>query len=527
METNLQSNGPAKVFCVLSGILAALTGLFYGLMLVFNFTDAGEYRLLMLGFLFLAASALYAVYRIPADLLSDRRKIIGWSLAAALLLMAQLRFVKAIYGNIAYDFNYLYVAARGLAWEGTLGGVAEYFARFPNNLFLALAFAVVVKLATLFGVTNLMAVLTVCSVAAVDAAVVLTWFCAKKISPRAPRMFFLFSVPMILFHYGIVNPYSDTFGMLIPPLLLFLYLYMPQRKPAALAFSSLMGLTAAIGYKIKPQTVIMAIAIILAEVFYERPSRERFAALGKGLLCFALALAVSTSGLNFLIRAATRDAITPEMIAENETPFTHYLMMGLNPDTGGFISSEDYSATNALKSREEKIAYNLQVAGQRLGEMGPVGYARFLIQKGRSNFNSIYMDSWVRSPFPSEDPLSRFIQQNFCQGGSGFKVYMQFLEAIWVLLLVLWILPLVLRPKSWRDKTGTVLRLAVMGYTIFQLLFEGGPRYKFHLFPIFILLAVWGVNEVFPAGRRNASFLKFTFEGLSSQQEISENDIVM
>ncbi len=202
------------------------------------------------------------------------------------------------------------------------------------------------------------------------------------------------------------------------------------------------------------------------------------------------------------MRGLTRHVLTDELRAEKETPFTHYLMMGLNPGTGGFISEEDYAATTSFSTKEEKIAYNLRVTGERLSDLGIVGYGRFLLEKGRHIFHSVYMDMWIRTPFLNEDPLSKALQQTFCQGGQGFSVYMQLLQALWVLLFLFWVLPLFFCREGYRNKTVTVLRLTVMGLTAFQLLFEAGARYRFHQFPIFILLAAWGMLAL-PEGIRS------------------------
>lgn len=499
-----EAEKPTKVFLVLSVILGALLGLFFLPMLFYCFADTGEMLPLLCFFLPLAALGLWCASKgIDALVLPKRVKYAAIACGAALLLMFQLRLAKALYGNIAYDFNYLYVAARGMAWERTLGGCQEYFARFPNNLFLALAFAAVIKVATALGITNLMAVLTGCSLVAVDLSILLLCLCARKMmGNKAAWMALLFSIPLIFLHYGIVNPYSDTFGMLFPIFLLFLYLYCPKKEVSACLVAALMGLAAAVGYKIKPQTVILAIAIGLTELFYHRIDKKRLLLLTRRFLCFVLALALCTAALNACMRGLTRHVLPDELRAEKETPFTHYLMMGLNPGTGGFISEKDYAATNSFSTKEEKIAYNLRVTVERLSDLGILGYGGFLLEKGRHIFHSIYMDMWVRTPFPNEDPLSKALQQTFCQGGAGFSVYIQFLQALWILLFLLWVLPLFFCRESYRDKAGTILRLSIMGLTAFQLLFEAGARYRFHQFPIFILLAVWGMQGL-PQGLRS------------------------
>lgn len=495
---------PTKVFLVLSVILGALLGVFFIPMLFYCFADSGEMLPLLCFFLPLAAMGLWCASKgFDALVLPKRIQYIALACGAALLLAFQLRLAKALYGNIAYDFNYLYVAARGMAWERTLGGCQEYFARFPNNLFLVLVFAVLMRVSALLGITNYMVALTGCSVLAVDISILLACLCARKMmGNKGAFLTFLFSIPLVILHYGIVNPYSDTFGMVFPVFLLFLYLYLPKKEAAACLIAALMGFTAAVGYKVKPQTIILAIAIGLTELFFHRIDKKRLLLLGRRFLCFVLALVLCTAALNVCMRRLTRNVLSDELREEKETPFTHYLMMGLNPGTGGFISEKDYAATNSLPTKEEKIAYNLRVTGERLSNLGITGYCGFLLEKGRQIFHSVYMDMWVRTPFPNEDPLSKALQQTFCQGGQGFSVYMQFLQALWVILFLLWVLPLFFCRESYRKKTVTVLRLTVMGLTAFQLLFEAGARYRFHQFPVFILLAVWGMLAL-PSGLRS------------------------
>ncbi len=499
-----EAEKPTKVFHVLSVILGALLGLFFLPMLLYCFADTGEMLPLLCFFLPLAGIGLWCASKgIDALALPRRLKYLCAALAAALLLVFQFRLAKALYGNIAYDFNYLFVAAKGMAWERSLGGCQEYFARFPNNLFLALAFAVVIKIATVLGITNLMAVLTGCSLMAVDLSILLLCLCARKLmGTKAALLTFFFSIPLVILHYGIVNPYSDTFGMVFPVFLLFLYLYCPKKELAACLVAVLMGFTAAVGYKVKPQTVILAIAIGLTELFYHRIDKKRLLLLGRRFLCFILALVLCTAALNVCMRRLTLHVLPDELRAQKETPFTHYLMMGLNPGTGGFISEEDYAATTSFSTKEEKIAYNLRVTGERLSDLGILGYGGFLLEKGRHIFHSVYMDMWIRTPFLNEDPLSKALQQTFCQGGQGFSVYMQFLQALWIILFLLWVLPLFFCREGYREKSVAILRLTVMGLVAFQLLFEAGARYRFHQFPIFILLAVWGLQAL-PEGLRS------------------------
>lgn len=513
-ENNTEQPGglfSGKVFFVLSVLLGGLLALFFTPMLIFCFTDAGELLPLVLFFLPAAAFFLWCFSKgIDSISLSKRGKIILGVCVGLFLMAAQLRLAKAIYGKIDYDFNSVYFAGQSMAQTGSLGGNPEYFAQFPNNLLLVFVFAFLFKAAWFLGISNLMAVLTGCSLLLVDLSIVLACLCAKKVmGSKAALMTFVLSLPLAVLHYGIVCPYSDTFGMVFPMLLLFLYLYLPKKTSSACAITALMGILAAVGYKIKPQTVIVVIAIALTELFYHKIDKKRLLHMAQRTGCFLLALVLCTAGMNFCARKLTAGSITDEMRESMQTPPTHYLMMGLNPDTGGFWSGEDYAATGSLKTQKEKVAYNLKVSGERLQAMGIVGYGRFLLQKGRRIFHSAYMDMWVRSPYLNTDPLSVAMQDTFSQSsaaqadnfGGGFVVYLQFLQALWIIMLALWILPLFFCRDSYRDKFVAILRLTIMGLTAFQLLFEGGARYRFHQTPVFILLAVYGMCHL-PQGLR-------------------------
>lgn len=496
---------PTRTFRVLSAILGAMLGVFYSVMLWYAFGATGDYAPLMLFFLPLVMLALFCVNRCLQNAAPARWVKYGaMAFGAVFLLGAQVRFAISIYGHVNYDFGIVYAAAADLSTTGGLGGWESYFANFPNNVLLVLVFTAVMKLCAFFGITNIMAVLTAGSMAAVDLTVLLICLCARKLwGDRAAWVTLFFAIPFCVLHYGIVSPYSDTFSMPFIAALLTFYIYMPRRERPALACCAIMGLLAPVGYKVKPQAIIIVIAIALVEAFFLRPDKGRLLHLGKRALAFSLAAVVSFWGFGALSTAATGHLITPQMREELEVPFTHYLMMGTNPESGGKWHGEDYDNTIALPSQREKVAFNLRVTGRRLAAMGLIGYGKFLVNKGRTIFASAYMNMWVGPPFSCGDPLSTAIQDTFCQGGSGFTVYLQFLQAVWIVLLLLLVLPLVFCPQTYRDKAGTVLRLELMGFTLFQLLFEAGARYRFHQLPIFILLGAWGVM-VLPQGLRQA-----------------------
>lgn len=492
--SQLANPKPEKHFTVVSFLISVILALFYLPIIKYSLKWTGTvwpFVAATVAALFLLAALLtYWGERVTLP----KRRIVGY-ICVIILVAVQLRFAMALYGTISFDFNYLFTAAKGLAWNGDLNGTEAYFAQFPNNLLLVLCFAFVIKVCTFIGFYNYMAALVLCSVISVDLSIYLAWRCAKKLWGRKYAfVFLLLSMPMIFFHYGIVCPYSDTFGMIFPAAFLFFLEHRPEKRAAAIETSLLMGAWMAIGYHIKPQTAIIVIAAFLIELFYCSKTRENVLVFLKRIALFLVGFIAAYVLLHLLFQLTTGSVLTEALKEEKQTPFTHYLMMGVNPDTAGFISDSDWEATMAVPGKKAKIAFNLQIIQERLQKMQLSGYLKLLHLKGKNTFSWMKIDMWVRN-HNCQDNLSLFLQNWFCQGGQMFeKVWLFFLQANWVFWIMLWILPIVLG-HGFSDPNVMLLRLTVMGLVMFELLFEAGQRYLFHLFPIYALLAVYGWRE--------------------------------
>lgn len=423
------------------------------------------------------------------------QKRVAAVLLAAGILALQAVMAGALYGTIAYDFNYLYHGANVLANGGDLGDGAHYFAEFPNNKVLMLCFANVFRLCNLFGIENYMLVLVGINLLCVDIAIVLMADCARLLFGRK-----VFGVSLCLlvsvvgFHRGIVLPYSDTFCMLFSVLCLWLYARMPRGGWKRRGCIILLACSGVVGYKIKPQTAIVLIGMGVLLVLDVQWHKEYLQKLLLDAICFGLTLCVVLGGINLYVDHEIRPYISAEEEAETSVPFTHFLMMGMNEEGGGFFYSEDYQKTLSHPGHDAKVRFHKEEIARRLRSFGVMGYGRFLLQKSQRIYATANMDMWIRAPFARQGRSWETIRYVLFQENAGYPHYMGYVQGQWLLLLLGFVVPVFFfRRDGGRAGRGILLlRMMTVGLFVFLLLFEGGQRYLFHQLPIYCVLAAWG-----------------------------------
>jgi|GEM_PF-3454908 len=495
-EEKTQVKKGTVLFRVIAVILSGLMLFTYALAIGFKIQAEHNLPVLAL-FVLLLGTALFCFYRTGLWLWKKTSFLQKKLLIAAvsfIFLFLQFIVARALYGTVAHDFHYLFKAGNAVANGSSFGDCADYFAQFPNNSFLMLCFAFLFRVCNFFGVTNYMPALIGVNVLVVDITIVFSVLCAKKMfGNKTAGLYAILLMGFLGLHRGIVLPYSDTFCMPFPILCLFLYLHLPEKGIKRFLMIGGMALSFVIGYKIKPQTVILIVALGLAAVCYRKPSRKRLKKVALTGFCFFLTSCITLTCLDLLIDRSTAPHISQKLKAEREIPFTHFLMMGLNDETQGFFSGSDYTATLSYPTKSGKIQFNLQEIRRRLQAFGISGYGSFLFQKSKAIYADGNMDMWIREPFSQNDALCTGIRSFLYQSGENYAFYKQFLQAMWIILFGFMILPILFHPAKNTDFLLVVLRLAVLSLAAFLLLFEGGPRYLFHQMPFFCMLAAWGM----------------------------------
>lgn len=454
--------------------------------------------------------------------------IVSGTLVMLVVFLAQLHVAQGLYQKNGFDVTVVYDMTKSLYTDHTLGDGAGYLSLFPNNRALVMVFYMVMKL---FGTTSDKAIywhLVVLNIISVDIAIVLLYQIARKLYSRlAALSAFCFSLILFGFSGWIVVPYTDTIPMWIPLTLLCLYIKLREVNRAYIRRILLvaMGLLTIWGYYMKPQCVIVMIAIGIVEIYRlavsvyrlmrEKGEMEETEGDSPGQrpkvlrksLCDICTVGIGMLAAICIFQAASRAVSVGEADYSVSVPMSHFLMMGASEN--GSLGSFDYDSTENYTylygSTEEKNDACWKRFSQMLENYGFAGYATHLWQKvhwvlGDGSFSWMGEGSFFAEDFNAGklDETAHKYRELYCGGLIGYdntKKMHHFgrVSAVWLIVLLLCLIPF---QKARRGEYKAVLYLAVMGCIAFTMLFEGRPRYLILYLPFFCILAGAALNWI-------------------------------
>lgn len=182
---------------------------------------------------------------------------------------------------------------------------------------------------------------------------------------------------------------------------------------------------------------------------------------------------------------------------KNEFPLEHWVAMGLE-GTGGY-NADVYWMTASVEGKEEKKAVDKAFIQKKLSEYGAEGMIRHLKQKIYFTWgDGVYFapEKLKREPLKT----SRLHAWVLYDGSEYAKVY-KYCNA-YQLLLLLGIAASLFRNllEKGRLREVFVIQLAVFGLFLFLLVWETRSRYLVNFVPLFILLALDGMQGIVSAG---------------------------
>ncbi len=492
--------GKRRAYSAFGTILKLLCGIFFAVMLIGNVIKTGRDIVWTGLFVILCLFMVFLLYRGLSKILTGlagKRKYRFLIPGSILFLAVQTAVMLSIATTIDWDPGTVITMAgqwaRGeeLFWP-------EYFGYSPNNLFLLICFRMVFSVSSLFagGGGDIPAAVLV-NILVVDISLFLMVCCAKKLyGEKGMAASAALGILTVGISPWLSVPYSDTLGMIFPVLLLFLYLYGVKEGRHKIISCVLMGACAAVGYMVKPHVVIILIAIILMELLDYR-GKEKLMQWGKYFAVILISLAIAFTGVNKLSDYVTRDIVSDEM-KEEKLPFTHFIMMGLNDVTYGSFYIDDSNATHGIQGEENKKEFNLRVIRERLENYGAAGYLRFLAEKVSRIYTDGTFNYGTEGDFSAceniiDSPPAKALQEIYHIDGKYYALSARFFNSMWMIILAAAALSCFLPRRLPEKSEVNILRLTVVGLTLFLLLVEGRARYLYHLLPVFILLAVCGM----------------------------------
>ncbi|MCD7955107.1 MAG: hypothetical protein LUG93_04985 [Lachnospiraceae bacterium] len=443
-------------------------------------------------------------------------------LAVLVFFFLQVYVIYNYYFYTGWDVgNILIPAVQQAAQGGDMSSFSTYFSHNPNNLFLVFLFSVIRKIDLKIGIldveTGLMGLIIfqclLCSIASY-----LTYRCAEILTHSRT-----ISMGVWVLFIGLVGvspwisiPYSDGTGLVFPVTILYLYLQIKKNGKRFLWF--FVGALTIIGYRIKPQILIIVLAIIIYEIIqllsgYKAFSKQIFKGILKSICCFTAAAV-----LTYVLSGMAVRSLGIETDDEQAMGMAHYLMMGLNEKSNGIWNEEDVLYSQSYETVSERTQADLELAAERVESMGISGMLLHLAKKSLTNFadgtfawtnegaffTAVYADknTWI----------SPHLKACYYPEGIYYSLWQGFAQTVWMFVLF-GLLGLILM-RIRRKETGalTVPVLAVLGLILFELLFEARARYLFTYVPVFVLLSAIGWREIFAVLSRGFSNIKFPLD---------------
>ena len=423
------------------------------------------------------------------------------------LFVIQVLITYCIIFRTSWDAGIVTAQARLVAQKSSEVW-AEYYSSHPNNLFITFIYSFFYWIAGIFGNDSFGVILIaivqclMSSIAAMLVYKIMRKICKGRILPVSSWCVFALWIGMSPWK---IIPYSDSFGLFFPIVILWLYQLL-QNNRFVIVKCMLIGAITILGFKIKPTVMILLIAIVIIELIklLEKEKRKE-AVLRIGVLCLSAIVTIIAYGC-FDMAGYMKIEINEEAACGP----THFLMLGLREDTNGVYSSGDEEFSKSFDTKEERSKANIEEVKRRIQEFGFSGLVRHGVKNSLTNFNDgTFTWGWdgdfyagiIDEPEPILSPILRSFYYDDGKFNFLFVAIMQFW---WIFILFGMILNVfdLINKREIAD-IKSVIMLALIGMAIFVMIFEGRARYLYLYSPIYVIISFFGFQAFFVSGETN------------------------
>ena len=432
----------------------------------------------------------------------ERRNLL---ILSAFLLGVQLIVAWQIYFKTGWDCGKLVKMAQEVAFQYRDIGNDLYFSMYPNNVLLVAVFAAVLRFTKFLGFQADYFPLVMIGCLLVNMAGFFMADCIRKLTRKNWIALAAWGMYMVLCGLSpwISIPYSDTYSILFPILCIWLYMYRTERKKYVVWGGIVF--VGWIGSFIKPTVLLVVLGLIALELWhficdyrktgFHKAERKKLFRSAAGILTAVIFAVLLANGINETARY--KMGFRP-IEGKKFTPL-HYMMMGLNYDTGGTYDQWDVNYSAAAESVSERNRNALQQIGHRVSDMGVTGLGAHATRKLLTNFNDGTF-AWGREGEfywniqEKNTGLSTALRNYYYESGSAYPVFQVITQAMWILVLCLMVC-LMIPGKGNPDRTTAAVVLSVLAIICFVMLFEARARYLYLYSPVFILAAALGLQR--------------------------------
>ena len=428
-----------------------------------------------------------------------------WGLLV-LFVATQIYACYNYYFITGWDVEYIMQTSEAIAYKEYENIPHQYFSTYPNNVLICYLFSLILRFEALFGITSIETGVFGIIVFQILITAFISYLVYKFVLDYSHSFTLAFSVWLVyILFIGLspwkIIPYSDSTGLLFPMLVIYIFSTTKNNKKLVLKYA-LIGLFSFLGYKIKPQAIFTLIAVLIAELlfnFFRKFDKQTCKQLAVKFVSVAMAFVLSSSVFSTFIVPKTQIEIDENI----SFSMAHLLMMGLNNQTNGVYSSDDFAFSKNYASYEVRKDLNLLKARARLEDMGVVGTAKLFAKKTLTNYNDGTFAWSAEGNFYSktfEDKnkfFSPFLKNIFYESGKYYNLYSTSLQMVWLLLLI-GLIGVFVKGKFnfFEHKEVYAMLLCIIALTFFETLFEARARYFFLYSPVYLICGMLGMINI-------------------------------
>lgn len=425
------------------------------------------------------------------------------AILSGILFLFQCFVVYNIYFMPGWDPGMVARNAAFIADGDTASIEWDYFSTYPNNCGILAIYTVFFKLGNTIGLRSIfirpIIAMGQCLISSLTGFLV--YLVSKKLFERSDLAVYAWILYVLLIGLNPwwIIPYTDATCIFIPVFLIWLY-ERGMEKDKSIFTMVLIGIVGLIGYQLKATNAIPLLAILFHEILVLIKRK------GRNLV--RVCVLISTAGMLFLSfqLCDVYEKIGYEIDKDASVGIWHYAMMGLNDVSDGAFYAEDVYYSQSFDTAAERTKANKKVAIERVKNYGVVGLGKHTIKKMLGTYNDGTFGWWNEGEFRSvetECPNQIFaptLREIYYKEGKAFPVFRLVMQTIWLLVLD----GMACNVLALRDKMSfgnkecmVIIAITLIGFFLFELLFEGRARYCYIFTPVFLIFAMNGYGCFF------------------------------
>lgn len=445
---------------------------------------------IILGVMFSIASLCFIYKKLNKRFnnLSNKKTWIFYSITIVITSILQFVIGYMVRTNPSWDLGLVIQSAQEILEYGHSTDMAVYYIQAPNNIFITLMLAIVIKFFSIFNITDVNVSTLIANIILIQLAILLLFKISKRIFNNITACFTL----VLTFLFIPIYPYStimytDTTSMFLPVAFLYSFIKINDYKYSKrkYIYYVLIGLLAFISLKLKVTALIVVVAFVVTELLIQ----HKFIKVVKTILIGLATFIIVYVGYTGFLKKTEIMGIPYE--DTKAVPFTHFIMMGMYGS--GAFSAEEWQFTLKLPDYETRKSENIRVIKERLKSYGTQGYIKFLN-------NKITGQTWGSGTYDFESILNSYnvdyniAHQFLLTNGKYYRVVFYYCQVYHFTMLVSILISIIYSLKYKNEESIlTISRMSILGLLIFLLIWETRSRYMLNFIPIYILVFTSGI----------------------------------